>query len=268
MRISVSPVFSPKLFSRVGAGGAADIAVRAHRHPQRLGVERGDRLALEPEHQRHAADDIVPVAVLVDEAVALGAALKLGQVADRRRVIVDEAQRVGARRAGEGKPGMRDERAVARRVAKGEAEHDRGLGDRLGEALVGVGHRGQQLFGVGLARPAARQHRHQHLGRGAVGLAEKDVEGDDRRPRRIELVDEFGDDAARPRPLPDRLEAFVVDRDDAHRQVLCRPRDGALEAVEGEQREPVEKVGDDEPGERGQQQQRQRQPIDDAALEE
>ena len=60
-------------------------------------------------------------------------------------------------------------------------------------------------------------------GRHSVGLGEHDIEGDNERAHLGQPRDQVGDARARPRPLAERLEAFLVDIDDDDRP-LCRLR--------------------------------------------
>lgn len=75
-------------------------------------------------------------------------------------------------------------------------------------------------------------------GRGSVGLGEDDVERDHRCPRSAELLDQPADLGARPRPLPDPADRFLVDRHDLHRRVALGSRCGALVAVEEQVTDP------------------------------
>ena len=108
-------------------------------------------------------------------------------------------------------------------------------------AFVAGDGRGEQR------RLLGRQALDRHLGRGLVGLGEKNVEGGDRRTLGGELADEIGHDRARPRPLPYLLQRILVDIDDAHRQVWIEGLRGeALIGIEGDQAERLdeERIGD------------------------
>ena len=62
--------------------------------------------------------------------------------------------------------------------------------------------------------------------RGAVGLGKKNVEADRQRPHLGQARHQIGDQRARPRPLAEAFEAFLVDVDDHHRVLghLARPQ--------------------------------------------
>ncbi len=107
------------------------------------------------------------------------------------------------------------------------------------------------------AGAVAHQQRQQHPRRGPVGLGKIDVEGDDRGAGLGELFDKLGDDRPRPWPLPDRGEAFVVDIDDRDRRIRRRSRRHALIEIEGDQRQPTQEIGGEDPGRRCDQQERE-----------
>ena len=66
-----------------------------------------------------------------------------------------------------------------------------------------------------------------------VGLREHRVEGDHDRTKPGQFGDEVGNPGARPRPLPELLEALVVDIDDGDRPCGLVARIDALKRVEG-----------------------------------
>jgi len=86
---------------------AADIAARAEGEPERLGSERGIRFIAEPHNQRNPANDVVPIGILVEEAISGGRSFQRRQVRNRRRKAVDMAERVVP---GKGKAGLRKRR--------------------------------------------------------------------------------------------------------------------------------------------------------------
>ena len=98
-----------------------------------------------------------------------------------------------------------------------------------------------------IARVRRRQPLDRLLGRSLVRLGEHDIEGDDRRALRRQLVEEIGHDRPRPRPLADPRQRLLVDVDDAHRQVRvvgCRRQ--ALVGIEGDQPQRLheERIGE------------------------
>ena len=164
-------VLAKALFA-VGAGGARDIGARAGDHAQRLGDQREHRLAVELHDQRHAADDLVPIDMLVEEAVADGGGLERRQVGDRGGKGVDEMQRVVA---GERIPGL-----LQRLWAFGVVDQDEAAtvgSDSSSRPARRRGRAGsQQPRGVLTRVALLRELSEQQLGRGAVRLGEDDVE--------------------------------------------------------------------------------------------
>ena len=73
----------------------------------------------------------------------------------------------------------------------------------------------------------------RHLRRHAVGFGKDDVEADDDGAELGQARDQVGDAGARPRPLAERLEAFLVDIDDDDRPLLGDARLESLKEVEG-----------------------------------
>ena len=109
----------------------------------------------------------------------------------------------------------------------------------LGEALGAIGQLGDEAAeDDGRRRPSTAQRRvGSVVGRGrgvaAVLFREQEIEGDRRDPGAFQRVDKRGEALARPRPLPEPLEQFVVDRDNADGLVECvRARLPALVLVE------------------------------------
>ena len=58
----------------------SDIAVRAESEPECLGSERRIRFVAEPHNQRHPANDVVPIGILVEEAISSGRRFQRRQV--------------------------------------------------------------------------------------------------------------------------------------------------------------------------------------------
>jgi len=132
------------------------------------------------------------------------------------------------------------------RVDPGPRQHHRGRTRRIGEARVELGlPRESQdhpatshCIGEPLVVGRQRFERSRHVGgqerdlgrdrrgRKTIGLREKDVEGDRRRPRLGDPGDKLGDAGSRPRPLSVRGERSLVDHHD---------RGGLRRALEGKQ---------------------------------
>ena len=73
----------------------------------------------------------------------------------------------------------------------------------------------------------------RHLRRHAIGFGKDDVEADDDGAEFGQARDQVGDARARPRPLAERLQAFLVDIDDDDRPLLGDARLEHLKEVEG-----------------------------------
>ena len=77
----------------------------------------------------------------------------------------------------------------------------------------------------------------QGVGRQAVEFREHGIEADHDRAQLCEVGHHLGQQMARPRPLADRLQAFVVDIDDRDRARCVRPRLQVLVQIESAQPE-------------------------------
>ena len=266
----IEPGVFAKALLTVGAGALGDIRAGAGAKPQRLGDQRRHRLVAEPEQQRHMAHHPVPfVRELVIEAVPGRRFLKEGQRGDRVGEAGHIAQRVPSGPGREGEPGLYRRVAGPGGLGQREADDDRQLRDRLGQALIRVRHLRQQLLCLPAIDAHVGQQRQQQLWRGAVGFGEDHVEHHYACARFAQFVDELGHDPARPRPLADPFQAAVVDVDDADRHVAGglawrRP----LVGIEREQRKPLEHARDHQPRENGSQQDQQRHPENGAAVQQ
>jgi hypothetical protein len=121
--------------------------------------------------------------------------------------------------ADKGKPGLRRRRPSVAVVGQDKAGDNRQGADGFGEPPVGIGHRGRKVLGLCCANSVLHKQRQQRFGRCPVRLSEVDVKGDDGCTGFAQPIDELGDDAARPGPLAELVEALVVDIDDADRRV-------------------------------------------------
>jgi hypothetical protein len=133
------------------------------------------------------------------------------------------------------------------------ADHHARAPDGLRENLI-VTRQVAQLVARVLVEIA--EARRGNAGRHPVGLGENDVEADRHHAKLGEPRDKVRKDGARPRPLPDLLEARFVDVDDDHGPRHRLPRTQPLEKVEGSQPDFLERrrIEDAQRNEREQQQ--------------
>ncbi len=135
----------------------------------------------------------------------------------------------------------------------GKADDDSAAGDSLGQNLIMIG----QPFDLAAQRIRRLPEIEHRFGRSAVRLGEDDVEGDGRSPGILQFRHQFGDPGARPGPLPEPAQAFIVDVDDAHRRFNVDPRMPALKLVEHGvaqdlQRQRIPEIGGEAHGDREQ----------------
>ena len=125
----------------------------------------------------------------------------------------------------------------------------------IASAKSGIVARKSGEFFAGLRVEAAETFRGDGW-RHAIGLGEDDVEADGNGAIRAQTGDEIGDHRARPRPLPDLLEAGLVDVDDDDRPRGLFPRLQDLKQIECAQPQFFDRprVGDAQRHEREQQQ--------------
>ncbi len=155
--------------------------------------------------------------------------------------------------------GRRPRLAAARVVGEDETGDDMAIGKGVGQHRIVI----RQLLDLATELLVHRETRHaieKPQGRGAIGLGEYGVEDDDGGAHLEEFVDQRAHLGARPRPLPDALEAGVVDVDDAHWHVGVGPRRQALEHVEDAEVQLLDGCRLDDP-------QRERQPKCDERRE-
>ena len=199
--------------------------------------------------------------MLIEKAVSGSRRLELGKVRDCPRKALDAAEGIVA---GKRKPRLHGGCAFASPVAQDETGDDRHRAHCAGQLVVGIRNAGKQLACLLGGEAVLRQQRQQHARRGAVRLGEVDVEPDNRRAGLAQIVDQLGDDAARPGPLSDLLQARIVDVDDADRQIAGLARRRPLIQVEAYQRSPVENAGGGDPRRNRQHQDRKGQEIQPA----
>jgi hypothetical protein len=144
-------------------------------------------------------------------------------------------------------------------VGQDKAGDNRHRADGGGQPSVGIRHCGQKFLGLCCANSVLHKQRQQRFGRCPIRLGEVDVKGHDRCTGFAQPVDELGDDAARPGPLAELVEALVVDIDDTDRRVPRLARCRLWVTIEAEQREPLEQVGSGDSGAERDHQERQRQ---------
>ena len=120
-------------------------------------------------------------------------------------------------------------------------EHHRSVAEGAGQHGVVAVLGPEPGLQVGL-RGAVRHAGHHVFQAGPVGLCEDDVERDGRGAEGLELAHDLGDARTGPGPLAERIQALLVDRENAHRarRIEGRRRD-ALERVEDEVAQVVER---------------------------
>ena len=129
------PGLFAKVLLTVCPGGATNIAVRAKGEPEDLGGERRIRLVAELQNKRNPADHMIPVGILIEEAIAGGGGFQCRQVGNDRRKAVDPAERIVA---GESKARLRGGRPGVAMVGQYKPSHGRHRAESLGEPLIGI----------------------------------------------------------------------------------------------------------------------------------
>ena len=145
---------------------------------------------------------------------------------------------------------------AARVQHAGLAEHDTRMAHGVGKHVVIAGQRAQLSPSL-VVKIAKRVSRYRW--RRAVGLGEKHVETDRQRPHFGQARHEIGDQRARPRPLAEAFEAFLVDVDDHHRMLghLARPQHLVIVEHANAQFLNQRRIRDAQRGKRNQQRKRQ-----------
>ena len=190
---------------------------------EHLHRQRRHQYVLRHHDHRHATDDAVAFGIDREQPAAGGGLLDRRNVAQQPGELHQERRRIGPL---DGEAGLQRHlglRALRRYRRAGLADDHAGLLDRLRQNLVVARQAGELLARL---RIEAAEAFGGNGGRHAVGLGENDVEADDDGAERVEPVDEIGHHGARPRPLPDLLEARLVDvdDDDGPRGLLARPQ--------------------------------------------
>ena len=191
----------------------------AGRHPQHLEGQRRHDLALRLHDHRHAPHDAVALGADAEQPAPGGGVFEDRNVSQQPREVEHE-RTSDRRRASRRRPAAAAHRACGcdRRQA-GLAEHDPRLLDRVGHDLIVARQRAQLVPGflVEIAKDVRRERRRQ-----PVGLGEDDVEGDGGGAELGQARDQVGDARARPRPLAELAQAFLVDIDDDDRPLRRR----------------------------------------------
>jgi hypothetical protein len=182
--------------------------------------------------ERNAANDAgAAVAVAVDHRVAPRRTLEGFEAPQRPREMSHQRSRIPADREH-----RRGEHAapIAARVdlaRAGDRERDPPALEHLREPFVVARHRTDLLDELG----GHLGHEPGRVARGApVALGHQDVEPDGGGLSIVDRGDQLREQAARPGPLPEALEARLVDVDDQDGRRRARTRHDALEAVEDE----------------------------------
>lgn len=157
-----------------------NIAARAEGEPDCFGGERRPRLTAELENERDPGDHMIPVDILIEEAIAGGGAFQYRQVGNDGRKAVHPAEGFVP---GESKARLRGGPPGLAVVGEYEARHGRDRGHSLGEPLIGVRQRGQELFRVPRSDAVLSHQRQKQFGRSTVRLGEVDIETDELRRR-------------------------------------------------------------------------------------
>jgi hypothetical protein len=155
---------------------------------------------------------MIPVGILIEEAITGGGIFQCRQIGNGRRKAVDMAEGIVA---GESKAGLRGRRPGLAMVGQDEPRHGRRRAHSFGEPLIGIRQRGQELFRVLRSDAVLRHQRQKQFGRSTVRLRKIDIERDDRCAGLAQLVDQLRHERAGPWPLADLSEAVVVDLDNA-----------------------------------------------------
>ena len=235
------------------------VARGALRHAQKLRHEAGIELVSDPHQKRHAPDDGIAIDGGVDGSVPCCRSFDRRQARDRAGIGGGGRARIVPRQR---ESGLQDRELAAWALGGGE-RGDRGESrQRLSQGRVRIReprHRLARGLPVRAIGPGCGQRR----GCGAVGLGKDDVEGDGGGAHLVQPDHQLGQARPRPRPLPESLQALVVDIDDAHRRRQERPglqpligiedgragvgeepRFGRLEGGEGQQQQPrQEEIG-------------------------
>lgn len=205
------------------------------------------QLVAQADDQRHPADDAVAIGGEGDCAGAGGGLFQGGQRAHALAQIGQGGQRIGA---GKDETGLGCALRPRRLMAGGEAGDHTAARDGGGQYRVGIG---QGLDGL------AHGRRQRPIGRDAgrrraVGLGQDDVERDGSRSGGAQAFHQSRQRVARPRPLSQLGQGFLVDIDDAHRYLHIGARPQVLQGVEGQMVQPGTRLRHQQQGEDGQHQ--------------
>ena len=224
-----------------GFGRSVDDVVRgAGKDADALEGEARIDPALRGDKQRHTADDAARIAQQRERAESARGVRQLRRRADDAGAAPD----FGKSHVSAGDDRRRRD-AAARRGVEHKSKHGGGTLQGGAEPLVAVGK------GVGERREVASSETRAQLSRQrcrrvAVGVLEQDVDGDDRRRRRSNPVDELGDGFPRPRPGAHVIDAPGVDIDDDHGRRCSRFLDegigGAQDNVPGRLDQAIEQA--------------------------
>ena len=187
--------------------------------PQHFHGQRRHQRALRLHDDRDAADDAVVLRIDREQSAAGRGFLDRRHVAQHSGKRHQIGRRIGTANGEAGLQRHFARRLRRRRRRAGFADDDARLLDRIGQNLV-VARQAVEL-GAGLRVDAAKAmlgDRRRH----AVRLGEDHVKTDGNSAELGDARDQIGDGGARPRPLPDRLEACLVDIDDDDRRESAR----------------------------------------------
>jgi len=198
-------------------------------HAQHFQAQRRDQAALRFHDDGDAADDAVTFRIDRKQAPTCG------RLFDWRHVAQEptKSHQIRARiRAANGKAGLQRRIRRGYRFGSGRtclAYHHPRMSYRVGQRLV-IAWQGVEFgagFGVNAAKASFRDRR-----RHPIRFWKDDVESNRHRAKPRNLSDQIGHGRARPRPLPNRLEAFLINIDNYNWPQLLRARTEHLKEIE------------------------------------
>ena len=229
--VAIGRNFEPPHADTADAGvvGPDNDRIRLCGDAQRFEGERWQERALGAHDRRHPPDDTVALGADGDKPDTAGCFLKNGNVAQQAREIQEERRRVGAERRD---PAQRSSGLIDRdgRSQAGRSEHGSRGSHGIRQHLIVAGQRSKpglrRLIQTAIVLEG-------DIGRQPVRFGEYDVERDRHGAEFGELRNDVGDEVARPGPLAEAFETFLVDIDNDDRPLGRLARLCQLKRVEG-----------------------------------